>query len=320
MKFFVGRIDPSLTKRDLENYFNQFGYVIDVRLFEREKYGFVTFETPFNPEKLLANKEHSMDGKTFIVEKSKEQNRGDGYDRRDNIDRYERRDNHDRFDDRYERRDNIDRYERRDNYDRFDDRDGYDRRDNFDRFSRTRRDGYDSQRDISYGRRRCDYCDRCPIHGVQQPRESHPNGHLKIVVENIDSDVKREDLENFAIANGFRPTFTKTSFGCGFLEFKDVAEKDEALKKLDGAELQVKNSDGQVVKTYAVKTRSYVLQEQFHKDRIFKRRRYDAMDHNNDGGYKMEEDLRAKEMYKESEDKEHGEVRGSGVANGDIEE
>lgn len=292
MKFFIGRIDPSLTKKDFKDYFDNYGTVTEIKMFERDRYGFVTFDEPFNSDQLLASKEHSIGDKAFIVEKSKEQNRN--VPRADGYDRYER--------DSYDYSRDCPRDGSRDGS-----RDGYGR----DRF---RRDAYDGDRfGRDYGRdyerdryarepprRRCDYCDRCPVHGVQQPprEKGHSNGHLKIVCEKLGSDVQTRNLESFAVENGFTPTFAKMIGDCGFLEFQNISEKDAALKKLDGACLMLRSDNGEVTRSYTVETRSYVPQDQFNKDRTFKKRRTNERAPQAMGG----EDPRIDEVYNDSND------------------
>lgn len=235
MKFLIGRIDPSLTRGNFKDYFDRYGTVLEIKVFETDRYGFVTFEEPFNPDRLLSSKEHSIGNRVFIVERSKEQSRYGG--RSDGYDRYERDD--------YEREDyGRDRF-RRDGY-------GYER----DRFSR------DGPRDGPLSWKRCDHCDGCPVHGAPSVRD----GHLKIVCEKMGADVQAKDLENFATENGFNPTFAKALGDCGFLKFQTVTERDAALKKLDGASLTLKDEEGQVTKSYQVETRSYVSPDQFHRE------------------------------------------------------
>lgn len=275
MKFFIGRIDPLLTRRDFKDYFDRYGIVLEIKLFERDRYGFVTFEEPFSPDRLLSNKEHSIDDRVFIVERSKEQSRYGG--RSDNYDRYER----DGYD--YDRDGcGRDRF-RRDGY-------GYER----DRFVR------DGSRDGSLGRKRCEHCDRCPVHGTLAVRDGHSNGNFKMVCEKIDVDVQTKDLENFAIENGFNPKFVRALGDCGFLEFEYVTEKDAALKKLDGAVLTLKDEEGRITKSYEIETRSYVPPDQFHRERTFKKRR---MNEETTPQAAEEEDPRIQEVYNDSDDK-----------------
>lgn len=274
MKFFVGRIDPAVSARELEDYFRRFGYIVDFKLFTRENYGFVTFEEPFNPDVLLARKEHFIGDRSFIVELSKSQGP-----------RAERRDPYGDAPRDYERGEYRDAP-----------RDAY-----WDRDSR-RRDDY---REPAPVRRRCEHCDRCPVHGVQPPREARgATTHLKLVCENVGQDVRAKDLEDFAIENGFKPLFAKTTRNeCGLLEFGDMAVRDEALKKLDGAVLNLRDEDGQVKKSYTIRTRSFVSSNQFHRERSSKKRR---LDEGASAPAEEVEDLRAREIYNDSEEQANG--------------
>lgn len=296
MKIFVGRIDPSLTKRDLEEYFDRYGRVQELKLFEREKYGFVTFEEPFNPDRLLRYKDHTIGSASFIVEMSREQRRHPAD--REGLDGYSTRDS----------------YASRDGYgprDGYDSRDSYSRRDEYDSDRYGSRSGYDRRDDMrqSHGRSRCEHCDRCPTHGVPGMREGLPNGHLKIVIENIGPEVVNGDLEKFAIAHGFTPTFVKARGDSAFIEFASVAEKDEGLKKLDGKPITVQR-DGQE-KSYAVKTRSYITPSQFHRERVMKKRKIEETDA---PPRSNEVDPRVNQLFEDSTDKNDPQCNKSAAA------
>jgi len=61
---------------------------------------------------------------------------------------------------------------------------------------------------------------------------------MKVVLDNISSSVRQQDLVDFARRYNFEPTFTRiTANGNhGIIEFSTIDERDDALNKLNGVE------------------------------------------------------------------------------------
>ncbi|KAM0685803.1 RNA recognition motif [Conglomerata obtusa] len=170
------------------------------------------------------------------------------YDRRDYERESERRD--------FGRRDSDRKgYEKRD-YDRDYDR-GYDRRDHGRReydeprnYSPVKREYERSMRSPTRSSRRCDYCDRCPIHGTEKPTydrnydrrsdyDNHDGNKLKVVLMGISEETQVEDVREFARHNDLEPAFIKITFNKKFaiIRFNSFNEKEEALERLEKKEL-----------------------------------------------------------------------------------
>lgn len=182
---FIGNLDYSVTKRDLEDMF--YDYKRDYEnIVLKERYAFIYFyERSVAEECLQRMNKRMLNGRPINMEvgdrmfgKSKNEGRytemwaererrGEVPARsrmgRDSRDRY---DNRDRYQDRRDSRDRFDRYDRRDSYrdrsprDRYyDNRDRYDRRDRYDdrgygrdRYDDRRRDRYDDRDNFRPGR------------------------------------------------------------------------------------------------------------------------------------------------------------------------
>ena len=69
-------------------------------------------------------------------------------------------------------------------------------------------------------------------------------------------DVTREDLMNFAREHDLAPTFTRARGSIGYIELETVEKKEEAIQKLDGQELVVREADGSVRKSYRIRARA----------------------------------------------------------------
>ena len=249
MKIFVGRIDPALQKRDLEDYFGRFGRVADFRLFEAERYGFLIFENPSDADRILEKHDHEIEGKQFIVEQSKEKERrqmdsfsrepmgrrGDGYDRR-GMD----------YDDYYRRRSEGGRY------------DSYEP---------------DSRYDAGRGRRAepCNHCDRCPRHGSSRDKMIW-NSHLKVILRDIDENVSHDDLRKFARDNGFETTFARARGASGCIELANLKERDRAFRELDGKTIVVADPNGEAPKEYVISTHTCPVYDESHAERMMNKR------------------------------------------------
>lgn len=118
-----------------------------------------------------------------------------------------------------------------------------------DRYERGFERGYRSP--PAYNRSPCDYCDRCERHGTRQFRSEYRrrdekriklpeniNNSAKLVIDNIPLNTIKQDLIDFAIANGFQPVYTRitNSGNHGILEFRSIKERDEALFKFNSTE------------------------------------------------------------------------------------
>lgn len=128
------------------------------------------------------------------------------------------------------------------------------------------------ERHASSPPRRCDYCDRCPVHGsitsVRPRREiEHPGDKYKIVLMGIPPEVEEDDVKEFARSFGFDPVFVRITRNkkFGIIEFNNHDEKEEALRKLDNRELM-----GSVVQV-----REYKSGSDLREDERVKRSRFD---------------------------------------------
>lgn len=239
MRFFICRISPSLTRRDLEDYFATFGAVTDLKLLEKEAYGFVEFSEPFDDQILLANREHFIGAHSLIVERSRSAPR----DRGDRAAGYQGG-----------QQAGYNSYNPHDSYSSYDPR-----RNDHDSYNSYRAEPYRAEpyrTELPRAPGPCNHCDRCPRHGFLGG--VLPNAHLKIVCDGIDFDVTRDDLSAYAVGHGFDPSFVKARGPVGLLEFRTLAEKDNAFKKLDGTELVRRDSEGNEARRYTITTRSYV--------------------------------------------------------------
>lgn len=270
MKIFLGKIDALLTEEELKPYLAQYGELDELRLLKEKGYGFAYMPESSGVDRLLNAHEHCIGGKSFIVERGRTQN-----DRR----------NDGRFDDRYGNGP----------------RRGY----GYETDSQYGRSEYQSRQ--GYGRRGCDYCDACPIHG--RPNRNDRNDQFKLVIEQIGEEVHESDVEKFIRDYGLSPSFVRVKDRCAFVEFNSVSEKDEALKKLDGMSLQLKREDGSVEREYVVATRSFVNFESRRREYGFKRRRTDRDGY--DGERRSEN--RPEDVYRDSDD---GTARRADDANG----
>ncbi len=241
MKFFIGRIHSSLSKSDIEDYFSKFGQILYFKHFPKDKYGFLEFREPLDVNSLINSKDHCIKGYKIIVEiskdylKSKLESYSDG---------------------------RGSRY-------------GYDARESDYRYNdRISHPSYDANRRMYNYNRNCSFCSRCPRHG-SNPFPEVPNAHLKIVCDGIDNnDVKESDLRNFCQENNVYPTFLKVGSTYGIVELKTIKDKDEAFKVLDRKELVVINDQGNVIKKFLIKTKTYVTKADAYKEGESKRRRY----------------------------------------------
>lgn len=280
MKIFLGQIDPMLTPEELRTYLNNYGTLTDLKIISQKNYGFAFFTDPFDPERLLESKEHVIGGRSFLVEKGREPS--------------ERRDDRGSYDS-YHRSDYMDRGYGRDmdrNYGRDMDY-GYGR-DMGRGYGRDARPDYDSR--SSYGPRRCEYCDRCPIHG-RGPREEP----IRMVIESLPSGVTNKDIGTFVRARNFDPSYVKVRGDYAFVDFRTESERDDAIKTLNGHPLQIRDYDGNVVQELTANIRPFVNSEQMRRDNPMKRRRMETSFVSNPT--RPEDNGNAADIYKDSDEK-----------------
>lgn len=233
MQLHIDGIKECHSYDDLFDYFNKFGRIKLLKIIDT--YGFITFDSYEDALKVTKEK-HSLKGFTLYVDEA----------RRDRVDP-ERR-----YDERYRPvREPFDRYDRYDRppppvYDRYE---RYDRPlppPVYDRYAYERYD-----RDPVFDRRRtgCDYCDRCPEHGVIRERSmGHPKDKLKIVMMGIPENVDQNDVKEFVRSHNMDATYVRITNNKKYaiVEFDSIEEKSDALTKLDnkefmGCNIQVRN-------------------------------------------------------------------------------
>ncbi|AFM98365.1 hypothetical protein EHEL_051570 [Encephalitozoon hellem ATCC 50504] len=257
MQIFIGKIPNHVSEEQIKEYFGQFGEVTDVSL--KGTYGFLNFDSESSITRVLNQRSHAIDGAPISVERANGRKRpldSEYHDRYMDMGRggYSPRDYRGfrnapyppmRYEDRSPGR-----------YDpRFPDRYGG-------RSPSYRGDGFrgDPQRSRDF----CEYCNSCPIHGVREvidPRKrvhasrDHPNNHLKVVFENVAPNTTIEDFKNFVHDNGFEPSYARLGYSGNHavLEFKNIEDKDNVMKKLDGVEFN----------GHVLKTRSYLSKDEY---------------------------------------------------------
>lgn len=258
MQIFIGKIPSRVSEKQVEEYFGQFGRVVSVSL--KGTYGFLGFESDSSIDAVLNQRLHIIDGASISVERARGAKRvldGDYHDRYMEGGRggYMSPPRDRRYDYRY-----PPAYGSRSpsRYDpRFSDRYGgrspdYHRADSF-RAGGMRRD-----------REYCEYCNGCPVHGVRdmpdprkraQASKDHPNNHLKVVFEGIPANTEIDDFKNFVRESGFEPTYARIGYSGthAILEFKTIEDKDNAMKRLDGASFN----------GCQLKTRSYLSKDEY---------------------------------------------------------
>lgn len=257
MQIFIGKIPSHVSEGQIREYFGQFGDVTEVSL--KGTYGFLNFDSEGSITRVLNQRSHTIDGAPISVERANGRKRP--------LDEY-----HDRYMDMgrggysphrdyrgYRPMGYGGRYEGRSpgRYDpRFPDRYGgrspdYHRGDGF---------RMDPRRDREY----CDYCNGCPVHGMRDMMDGrkrlhmtrdHPNNHLKVVFENIAPNTTIEDFRNFVHESGFEPTYARLGYSGNhaIVEFKNIEDKDNSMKKLDGADFR-----GSILRT-----RSYLSKDEY---------------------------------------------------------
>lgn len=233
MQLFIGGISKSLTYDDLYEHFSRYGHIQTLKIIDT--YGFVTFERREDSYLALSAKHH-VRGYDLILEEAhrkREERERDSYRDRDiPRDRDSHRDRED-FRGKFSPRKSAERYG-------------------------------------NSPVRRCDYCERCPVHGTRPRREvEHPGDKYKIVLMGIPHEVEEDDVKEFARSYGFDPVFVRITRNkkFGIIEFSNHEEKEEALRKLDSRELM-----GVVVQVREYKSGTDLRGDD---DRVVKRSRYD---------------------------------------------
>ncbi|KMV66201.1 hypothetical protein M970_051450 [Encephalitozoon cuniculi EcunIII-L] len=259
MQIFIGKIPNHVSEEQIKEYFGQFGEVTDVSL--KGTYGFLNFDSEGSITRVLNQRTHSIDGAPISVERANGRKRpldGEYHDRYMDMGRggYSPHRDYRGFRNapyppmRYESR-SPGRYDPR-----FSDRYGG-------RSPEYRGDSFrmgDPQRSRDF----CEYCNACPIHGMRDMMDSrkrhhmsrdHPNNHLKVVFENIAPNTAIEDFKNFVQDHGFEPSYARLGYSGNHavFEFKNIEDKDNAMKKLDGAEFS----------GHILKTRSYLSKDEY---------------------------------------------------------
>ncbi|CAH6720282.1 nuclear polyadenylated RNA-binding protein 4 [[Candida] jaroonii] len=79
-KIFVGGIDPLVNERDFNEFFSQFGHIVDCQLMidkdtgRSRGFGFITYDSPEAVDKVCVNKYLSMNGKPMEVKRAEPRN------------------------------------------------------------------------------------------------------------------------------------------------------------------------------------------------------------------------------------------------------
>lgn len=75
-KIFVGGIDPMVNERDFNDFFSQFGHIVDAQLMidkdtgRSRGFGFITFDTPEAVDRVCVNKYLTLKGKAMEVKRA----------------------------------------------------------------------------------------------------------------------------------------------------------------------------------------------------------------------------------------------------------
>lgn len=239
MKFFIGRVSPSLTKNDLKDYFSKFGKIVHLNVFTKDKYAFVDFQEPFNINFLLSIKEHVINNTNVIVEVSRDNYRSQNRFYSEERGRYD-----------YGGR-GMDGYM-------------YNNRMNY--------SPYEQGWNIDSLHWKCSYCSKCPRHGANPIREV-PNAHLKMICDGIDARVTEKDLRSFCEQYNVKPVFFKISGTAGIIELQTISDRDEAFKILDGKYLTLNPESDKPVK-YQITTKTYIRKADAYKENENRRKRY----------------------------------------------
>ncbi|EPR79690.1 Arginine/serine-rich splicing factor [Spraguea lophii 42_110] len=89
--------------------------------------------------------------------------------------------------------------------------------------------------------RGCDYCDRCPVHGMKPKDDIGRNNHIedtRLVISNIPNECSEEELRDFIESLCFKVNFLRlTQQGNhAIVEFRSYGEREEALREFDSLE------------------------------------------------------------------------------------
>ncbi|KAF9764779.1 putative splicing factor [Nosema granulosis] len=253
MKVFIGKISPDMREEDVRRYFETFGEIFDFNF--KGAFAFVEYRDENVARRVVDQRDHQIGDFSVITEESKGKKRS----RYDSEDDYSRRPPAGGYDDfsrgRHEPvppyEDHYDPYRRRDPYnDRafppppapyYDDR----------RAPDYYRGGYPPEPYPRDPRDECPHCSRCEVHGVpprrmggdfdrpKRPKRDHPNDVNKIVIESLPHNVVIEDVEDLVRKEGFEIVFSRLTVrgDSAIVELRDVEEKEKAMDKLQGKEI-----------------------------------------------------------------------------------
>lgn len=265
MQVFIGKIPHRVNERQIEDYFSQFGKVMNLSL--KGTYGFLSYEHENSVDAVLNQRSHVIDGAAVSVERARGAKRLlDG-------------DHHDRYMDGGRGGYMSPPRDRRGYDPRYPSSSMYGSRSPMRYDSRYDRHGgrspeyyrYDGHRsgDVRRDREYCDYCNACPVHGIRdmasdsrkryQTNRDHPNNYLKVVFENMPLNTTIDDFKEFVRGSGFDPSYGRMGYSGthAILEFKTVGEKDKAIRELNGVTF-----NGSVLEI-----RSYLSRDEYNKTR-----------------------------------------------------
>lgn len=206
MQIFIGQIDQKVKYDDIKKHFSSYGIIKELKF--KGGYAFLEYEDEALNERVPKDT-HVVGGFTLVVEPSVGPRKNQEF-------------VYQRTPAKYDRNFEGQRYERYDN-----------------RAQRFAGNRYNAN--VGF----CRHCDKCPVHGrleydmnseMYADNGMHPSNRLKIVIDNIDSNINAFALKDWVRTYNLEPVFCRISKkgNHGIIEFKSLEEKEFALRLLRG--------------------------------------------------------------------------------------